>query len=73
MNTSISILELRPSDKKIVSNRWIFKTKRNQNGEIEKYKAKLMARGNMQEKAVDFQEVFAPIAKYEAIRALLAA
>jgi len=61
----------RPSDKNVLSNRWVFKTKRNQNGEIEKYKARLVARGNMQEQGVDYQEIFAPVARYETIRALL--
>jgi len=42
----------RPSDKKVLSNRWIFKTKRNQDGEIEKYKTRLVARGNMQEQGL---------------------
>jgi len=51
----------------------MFKTKRNQDGEIEKYKARLVARGNMQEQGIHYQEVFAPIARYETIRTLLAA
>jgi len=41
------MLVLRSSDKKVFSNRWIFKIKKNQDGEIEKYKARLVARGNM--------------------------
>jgi len=63
----------RPSDKKVLSNRWVFKTKKNQDSEIEKYKARLVVRGNMQEGGIDYQQVFAPIARYETIRALLAA
>jgi len=51
----------------------VFKTKINQNGEIEKYKARLVARGHVQERGIDFQEVFAPVARYETIRVLLAA
>jgi len=39
--------------------------KRNQDGEIEKYKARLVARGNMQEQGVDYQEVFALVARNE--------
>jgi len=38
----------RPSDKKILSNRWLFKAKRSQDGEIEIYKVRLVARGNME-------------------------
>jgi len=67
------ILVPRPNDKKILTNRWVFKTKTNKNGEIEKYKARLVARGHTQELGIDYEEVFAPVARYEAIRTLFAA
>lgn len=61
----------RPTNKKILTNRWVFKTKVVQDGEI-KYKARLVARGNTQEWGIDYEEVFAPVARYETIRTLLA-
>lgn len=67
------ILVPRPSNKKILTNRWVFKTKTNHHGEIEKYKARLVARGHTQELGIDYEEVFAPVARYETIRTLLAA
>lgn len=63
----------RPTNMKILTNRWVFKTKINQQGEIEKYKARLVARGHIQEQGIDYEEVFAPVARYEMIRTLLAA
>lgn len=63
----------RPEEKKILTNRWVFKTKRNSEGKIEKYKARLVARGHTQEAGVDYEEIFAPVARYEIIRTLLAA
>lgn len=63
----------RPADKKILTNRWVFKAKVVQDSEIKKYKARLVARGNTQEWGIDYEEVFAPVAKYETIRTLLAA
>jgi len=63
----------RPNNKKVLTNRWVFKTKTNKNGEIEKYKARLVARGHTQELGIDYEEVFAPVARYEAIRTLFAA
>lgn len=48
----------------------MFKTKINQQGEIERYKAGLIARRHTQ--LIDY-EVFAPVARYEVIRTLLAA
>jgi len=63
----------RPPGEKILSNKWVFKLKKNQNGSINKYKARLVARGCKQRRGVDFDEIFAPVARYETIRALLAA
>lgn len=67
------ILVPRPANKKIITNKWVFKTKVNQDGEIEKYKARLVARGHTQVQGIDYDEVFAPVARYETIRTLLAA
>jgi hypothetical protein len=67
------ILVPRPSNKKILTSRWVFKTKVDESGKIMKYKARLVARGHTQEYGVDYEEVFAPVARYEAIRTLLAA
>jgi len=39
---------------------------------IKKYKARLVARGHTQRKSVDYEDVFAPVARYGTIRALLA-
>lgn len=63
----------KPKDKKILSNRWVFKTKVNQKGEVEKFKARLVVRGHTQREGVDYEETFAPVSRYESIRTLLAA
>lgn len=63
----------RPEGKKVLTSRWVFKIKQSQDGKVEKYKARLVARGHTQQKGVDYEEVFAPVARYESIRALLAA
>jgi hypothetical protein len=51
----------------------VFKTKVDESGKIKKYKARLVARGGTQEYGIDYEEIFAPMARYEAIRTLLAA
>lgn len=63
----------RPENKKILSNKWVFKTKRDTEGQVEKYKARLVARGHIQKVGIDYEEIFAPVTRYEIIRTLLAA
>jgi hypothetical protein len=49
----------------------VYKLKRNEAGDIVKHKARLVARGFMQQKGIDFDEVFAPVAHMEFVRLLL--
>ena len=52
--------------------KWVFRNKFDENGVIMRNKAKLVAKGYNQEKGIDFDETYAPIARLEAIRMLLA-
>lgn len=62
----------RPKDAKILKCKWVYRIKRNQDGSVNKYKARLVARGDQQREGIDFDEVFAPVARLETIRTLLA-
>ena len=62
----------KPSDKNIVSNKWLFRIKRNVDGTIECYKDRLVARGYTQESSVDYTEIFSPMVKYTTIHTVLA-
>ena len=61
-----------PKNANLVGCKWVFKTKRTATGEIDRYKARLVAQGFSQEAGVDYDEVYAPVAKYKSIRTMLA-
>ncbi|GKA99022.1 retrovirus-related pol polyprotein from transposon TNT 1-94, partial [Tanacetum coccineum] len=61
-----------PYGGKSIRVKWVYKTKLNENGEVDKYKARLVAKGCSQEYGVDYAEVFAPVARLETIRLILA-
>ena len=61
-----------PKGKDIIGLKWVYKTKYNEDGSIQKHKARLVAKGYSQQPGVDFNETFAPIARIETIRLVLA-
>jgi hypothetical protein len=61
-----------PKDHKAIGLKWVFKVKRDPDGKIVKHKVRLVAKGYPQIQGVDFDEVFAPVARLETVRTLLA-
>jgi len=61
-----------PTDKKYIDVKWVFKTKLKPDGQVAKYKAMLVARGFLQKYGQDCYEVYAPVARMETIRLIVA-
>jgi len=52
--------------------KWVFKVKLNLDGKGSKHKARLISRGFMQKYGIDYNEVFAPVARIETVRLVVA-
>ena len=62
----------RPKGKSVVTSKWIYKIKHAADSSIEKYKARFWDRGFSQKEGIDYEETFAPVARYTSIRSVLA-
>ena len=54
------------------STKWVFKIKRNADGSIDKYKARLMAKAFKQKYGIDYAETFSPVVKYTTLHIMIA-
>ncbi|KAK2401717.1 putative mitochondrial protein [Trifolium repens] len=61
----------RPTHKNIIGTKWVFRNKLNEQGEVVRNKARLVAQGYSQQEGIDFTETFAPVARLEAIRSIV--
>jgi hypothetical protein len=61
----------RTEGKSVVTSKWIYKIKHVVDGSIEKYKERFMPRGFSQIEGVDYDENFAPVARYTSIRSII--
>jgi len=71
MNRTWELCKL-PPGRKAIGSRWVFKRKFKSNGELDKYEARLVARGFSQKAGIDYQETFSPVVRLETVRILIA-
>ncbi|GJZ56555.1 putative ribonuclease H-like domain-containing protein [Tanacetum coccineum] len=61
-----------PNGKRAIGTKWVFRNKKDEKGIVIRNKARLVAQGYKQEERINYDEVFAPVARIEAIRLFLA-
>nr|GEX70381.1 hypothetical protein [Tanacetum cinerariifolium] len=61
-----------PHGKREIGTKWVYRNKKDKRGIVVRNKARLVAQGHTQEEGIDYEEVFVPIARIEAIRLFLA-
>ena len=61
-----------PVGKKVIGSKWVLKVKYQENGDVDRYKCRLVAQGFTQAPGIDYDETFAPVARFGTIRTLLA-
>ncbi|GKC17813.1 putative ribonuclease H-like domain-containing protein, partial [Tanacetum coccineum] len=61
-----------PNGKRAIGTKWVFRNKKDKRGVVIRNKARLVAQGYTQEEGINYDEVFAPVARIEAIRLFLA-
>ncbi|GJS62461.1 putative ribonuclease H-like domain-containing protein [Tanacetum coccineum] len=61
-----------PKDQRAIRTKWVFRNKKDERGIVIRNKARLVAQGYTQEEGIDYDKVFAPVARIEAIRLFLA-
>ena len=60
-----------PPHKNVVTCKWVYKLKRHSDGPVARYKARLVARGYLQQFGLDYDESFSPVVKPTIVRLLL--
>ena len=64
-------LEPLPPGQRAVKCKWLFKKKLDSLGNVQRFKARLVARGFTQQEGIDYSETFSPVVRYESLRVIL--
>ena len=61
-----------PKGCKPIGSKWVYEIKRDSNGQVERYKARLVTKGYSQREGIDFKETFAPVSTKDSLRIIMA-
>jgi len=61
-----------PEGRETIGCKWVFKLKHASDGQVERFKGRLVAKGYSQKHGLDYDETFSPVVRHQSIRALLA-
>ena len=64
-------LVLLPSGVKAIRFRWVFKTKKDSQGNNERHKARLVSKGFTQREGIDYTKTFSPVSKKDSFRVIM--
>ena len=67
MKNDVQDVVPRPMEKAVVTLKWLYKIKHGSNNSAEKFKARFVAHGFSQKEGVDYDDIFAPVARYNTI------
>lgn len=70
-NKTWTLCEL-PQGRQAIGLKWVFKVKRDEQGSVVRHKARLVVKGYAQRRGIDYDEVFAPVARLDTVRLLIA-
>ena len=62
----------KPKNRTIIGIKWVFRNMLDEQGTVTRNKARLVVQGYNQKEGIDYEEIFAPVTKIEAIRILIA-
>ena len=72
MKNEVWDVVLRLEEKAIVTSKWLYTIKHGFDGSAEKHKARFVARSFSQKEGIDYDDIFAPVARYTTIRSIIA-